>query len=144
LTYALTNTDVGRVLDTFAAHSHSRTLLVLDINNAASYLGGEHFRPTSELRITAPGFTAVASAKYGFDRRRQLLVRHRTWTIDGQGAVEDFCEYRLFFPAELEHLLGERGYRVAGTFDNMQLRESDLNGPRLYVASLFQPRGNSV
>jgi hypothetical protein len=74
-----------------------------------------------------------------FDRRRQLLVRNRKWNIKGQGEVEDFCEYRLFFPAELEHLLAERKFKVVGMFDNMEMRETDLAGPRLYVASIFQP-----
>src|SRR5262249_12980004 len=144
LMYAITNVDVCRVLDTFAAHSHPGTLLVLDINNAAGYLGRGDFRPASELWISSPDFTAVANAAYSFDRRRQLLVRRRTWTIDCQPGVEDFCEYRLFFPAELEDRLGEWGYGVAGIFDNMQLHETDLSGPRLYVALLFQPRGTSV
>jgi SAM-dependent methyltransferase len=137
--YALTNTDVGRTLDTFAAHSHAGTLLILDINNAASYLGGEHFQPTSELRISSPGFSAEAHSSHSFDRRRQLLVRRRTWHIDGQGEVEDFCEYRMFFPAELEHLLSGRGFRVAGMFDNKELQETELSGPRLYVPAIFQP-----
>ena len=85
------------------------------------------------------GILRAARSTYSFDRRKQLLVRRRTWTIDGQGEVEDFCEYRLFLPAELEHLLGERGFRVVGMFDNMELRETDLSGPRLYTAAIFGP-----
>jgi SAM-dependent methyltransferase len=139
-TYALTAVDISRTLDTFVAHSHPGTLLILDINNAASYLGGEHFKPTAEFRVNVPGFAAQAHATHSFDRRKQLLVRHRIWTIEGQGEVEDFCEYRLFFPAELEHLLAERGYRLAGMFDNMQLEETELSKPRLYVAAIFQPQ----
>jgi SAM-dependent methyltransferase len=137
--YALGNADVARVLDAFVAHSHPGTLLILDLNNAASYLGSEHFKPTSELQVTAPDFTALARSTYRFDRRRQLLVRRRTWSIQGDGEVEDFCEYRLFFPAELERLLDERAFRVAGMFDNMQLEDTELNGRRLYVAAIFQP-----
>jgi SAM-dependent methyltransferase len=137
--YALTNADVARTLDTLVAHSHAGTLLILDINNAASYLGGEHFQQTSELRVSSPQFTAEAHSTHTLDRRRQVLVRRRTWSIQGHGVVEDFCEYRMFFPAELEHLLSERGFRVAGTFDNMQLRETELCGPRLYVPAIFQP-----
>jgi O-methyltransferase involved in polyketide biosynthesis len=136
--YALTNADIAKVLDTFAAHSHPGTLLILDINNAASYLGGEHFKQTSELRVSSPEFTAEAHSTYSFDRRRQLLVRRRTWKIQGQGDVEDFCEYRMFFPAELEHLLSQRGFRVVGMFDNMHLQETELSGPRLYVPAIFQ------
>jgi SAM-dependent methyltransferase len=138
--YALTDADINQTLDTFAAHSHPGTLLILDINNAAGFLGGGHFKPTSEFHVSVPGFTAHARSMHSFDRRKQLLVRRRIWTIEGQGEVEDFCEYRLFFPAELEHLLGERGYRVAGMFDNKQLQETELSGPRLYVPAVFQPQ----
>jgi trans-aconitate methyltransferase len=93
--FALTNADITRVLRTFVAHSHPGTLLILDINNAASYLGGDHFKQTAELRVSSASFSAVAHATYSFDRRRQLLVRRRTWKIDGHDAIEDFCEYRL-------------------------------------------------
>lgn len=142
--YALTNADVSRTLDTFVAHSHVGTLLILDINNAVSYLGGEQYKLTSELRINSPDFSAVAEATHSFDCRRQLLVRKRRWNIEGHGDVEDFCEYRMFFPAELEHLVHQKGYAVAGMFDNMELRESDLSGPRLYVTALFQPHDPCV
>ena len=137
--YAITDKDVALTLETFVAHAHPGTLLILDINNAASYLGGKHFKPTSVLRVNSPQFTATARSTYEFNRRRQTLIRRRVWSIEGQGDVEDFCEYRLFFPAELEHLLNERGFRVAGMFDNMQLQETDLCGPRLYVPAIFQP-----
>jgi SAM-dependent methyltransferase len=133
---AITNADVAGTLDTFTAHSHPGTLLILDINNAAGYLGSEPFKQQSELRVDLPGFSAHARSTYSFDRRRQLLIRRRTWTVEGQGDVEDFCEYRLFLPAELEHLLGERGFRVVGMYDNMQLQETGLSGPRLYTAAI--------
>jgi len=136
--YALTNMDVARTLETFTAHSQTGTLLILDINNAASYLGGEHFKKTAELRVNVPGFSAQANSSYDFDRRRQLLTRKRIWKIEGQNQVEDFCEYRMFFPAELEQLLKEWDFQVAGMFDNMQLQETDLSGPRLYLSAIFQ------
>jgi hypothetical protein len=138
--YALSNEDVAKTLDTFAAHSHAGTLLILDLNNAASCLGGEHFKPTSELRVSSPEFTAEARSTYDFDRRRQLLARRRKWKIQGRGEVEDFCEYRMFFPAELEHLLNEHGFQVVGMFDNKQLQETPLCGPRLYVPAIFEAK----
>lgn len=45
----------------------------------------------------------------------------------------------MFFPAELEHLLSERGFKVAGMFDNKELQETELSGSRLYVPAIFQP-----
>lgn len=134
--YALSNEDVTQTLATFAAHAHPGTLLILDINNAAGYLGGASFRERIETQVATPEFTATAVAWNSFDRRHQLLVRRRTWHIPGQPPVEDFCRYRLFFPAELEHLLAEHGFAVAGMADNKELLPSDLSGPRLYVAAL--------
>ncbi len=138
--YAVTNADVAQTLDTFAAHSHPGTLLILDIGNAASFLGGEYFKPTGEVRINTPEFSGHAQATYSFDRRRQLLIRRRKWKIEGQGQRDEYCEHRLFFPAELEHLLAEKGFQVLGMFDNMELRDSDISGLRLYAAAIYRPQ----
>jgi len=132
--YALTNEAVAQTLATFAAHAQPGTLLVLDINNAASYLGGG-FQAQKEFAVDTPQFKARGVTRHSLDRRRQLLIRRRIWTISGQPPAEDYCEYRLFFPAELEHLLAGAGFRVAGMFDNKELRDTDLSGSRLYVAA---------
>jgi len=136
LMYALADRDVRATLQTFAAHAHPGTLLVLDLNNASSWLGGG-FVAESELRVDVPGFQATAQVLNRLDRRRQTLTRLRVWAIPGQGPVEDRCEYRLLFPAELEHLLADSGFRVVGMFDNKELADGDLAGPRLYVAATF-------
>ncbi len=133
--YALSNDEIARTLNTFVAHSRAGTLLILDINNAAHYLGGE-FEQRIEKTVVTPDFTARTIANHSFDRRRQLLIRHRVWEIPGRSPVEDFCEYRLLFPAELESSLLEHGFRVAGMYDNMELRETDLSSRRLYIAAI--------
>ena len=112
--YALTNEEVDKVLDTFVLHAHSGTLLILDLNNAAGYLGGGTFKEQTEFAVDGTHFSGSLIAMHEFDRRRQLLVRRRTWSIPGSPPIEDFCEYRLFFPAELEHLLNTKGFRVLG------------------------------
>ena len=81
-------------------------------------------------------------ARHYFDRRRQILVRKRAWSIPGRPPVEDFCEYRLFFPAELEHLLEEKGFRVVGMFDNKELEETDLSDRPFYVAAIQTRSGD--
>ncbi len=45
--------------------------------------------------------------------------------------------YRMFFPAELGHLLRNKGFRVVAMFDNKELRPTDLSGRTLYVAAVF-------
>ena len=140
LMYALSNDDVQKAFNTFAAHSHDGTLLILDINNAGSYLGGGTFKTSTTTEFRTPEFSATATSTYHFDRRRQLMVRNRDWKIDGQEPAHDYCRYRLFFPQELEHLLAENGFEVLGMFDNMELNETDLSGPRLYLASQKKSR----
>jgi len=138
LMYALSNAEVNAAFKTFAAHSRKGTLLIIDINNAASYLGGENFKPTAKFKVHIPEFSAEARIAYSFNRRKQFLVRKRLWKIKGRKNVEDFCEYRLLFPAELEQHLNQHGFEVRGMFDNKELRATDLTGSRLYVASIFK------
>lgn len=136
LTYMIADHDLRAALQTFAAHAHPGTLLVLDLNNAASWLGGG-FAAEGELRVDAPGFQATARVENRLDRRRQTFIRSRVWSIPGREPVEDRCEYRLLFPAELEHLLADAGFRVAGMFDNKELADGDFAGSRLYLAAAF-------
>jgi SAM-dependent methyltransferase len=133
--YALTNADVARTFATFRAHAREGSLLVLDLNNASAYFG-PGFRSTIETRVRSADFSADAVSVHSFDRRRQRMVRRRTWRLSDGNTVEDYCEYRLFFPAELETLLERSGFRVMGMYDNRDLAPSDLSGPRLYVAAL--------
>ena len=133
--YALSNDEIAQTLNTFVAHARPGTLLILDINNAAHYLGGG-FEQRMEKTVVTPQFTARTIATHSFDRRRQLLIRRRVWEIPGRSPIEDYCEYRLLFPAELDGLLLEHGFRVAGMYDNMDLRETDLSGRRLYIAAI--------
>ena len=85
-----------------------------------------------EFTVDQEGFSASAVAIHRFDRRRQLMLRKRTWTIPGKPPQEDFCEYRLFFPAELQHLLEEHGFQVVGMFDNKELRDTPYRLPKIH------------
>ena len=97
--YAVTNDDVNDTLNTFVAHAHAGTLLVLDLNNASAYLpGGTSPMPTT-WQVDTPQFKATAHGTNSFDRRRQLHIRRRRWEIPGSEPIEDYCEYRLIFPA---------------------------------------------
>ena len=143
LMYAHTNRDVHSTLQTFEAHAHDGSLLVLDIRNAIGFLpGGCVFNERTQQEVKSAGFAAETVSVHSFDRRNQRMIRERTWSIPGEPPVEDYCEYRLFFPAELEHLLAERQFRVLGMFDNKELQETDLSGRRLYVAAIYRTRRN--
>jgi SAM-dependent methyltransferase len=133
--YALTNEDVQLTLDTFVAHARAGTLLILDLNNAMSFLG-DGWTSTQERRVNTPAFTATAHIRNQLDRRRQHWIRERTWYLSDGSTAEDYCTYRLFFPAELEQLLADRGFRTLGMFDNLTLQKTDFSGPRVYHAAI--------
>jgi SAM-dependent methyltransferase len=134
--YALTNEDIEKTLQTFAEHAHSNSLLILDLNNAASFLGGKNFKERIETKIDKPEFRATAISEISLDRRNQTFIRKRTWDIPGKALVQDYCQYRLFFPKELEMLLKTVGFKLDGMFDNKELKETDFSGPRIYAAFL--------
>jgi SAM-dependent methyltransferase len=48
LSYALTDADLARTVDTYAAHAHRGTLLILDALNARSYVDGDASRPDTD------------------------------------------------------------------------------------------------
>jgi hypothetical protein len=65
LMYALTNQEaVAQTLATFAVHAHPGTLLILDINNAASYLGGGGFQTEREFVVDTPLFKARGVSRH--------------------------------------------------------------------------------
>lgn len=135
--YALSNEDVEKVILTFTEHSHKETLLIIDINNAAGFLGGKNFKEQFETNINLPEFTARSVSTISFDYKKQLFIRKRIWYFD-KDVVEDYCEYRMYFPQELRHLLEEKNYEVKGMYDNKELQDTDLSGQRLYIAAVYK------
>ena len=134
-TYALSETDIQETLETFKHHSHRGTLLILDIHNAASLLGSNEIKEKIEFNVDYQDLHARVISAHSLDRRNQFLIRERTWHFADGDTVEDYCRYRLFFPAELRHLLVLHGFDVTGMFDNKKLDHSNLTGKRLYVAA---------
>ncbi len=88
-----------------------------------------------EFAIDTPKFSARAHVRYEFDRAQQLLIRHRLWTLPDGSTENDFCRYRMLFPAELTNRLRQFGYQVVELFDNKDLRATDLSGVTLYVVA---------
>lgn len=137
LMYARSKEDVERILETFAAHAHIGTLLILDTLNAASFFGVGKLKEKTESGKSLPKFPTRDISFHSFDKRRQPLVKKRVWNIHGQPPVEDCCRYRSFFPNEIKHLLAGRGFRIVGIFDNIELKDSDLSGLKLYVGAIM-------
>ena len=128
LSYAITDDDVTRTMDTYAAHAHDGTLLIVDALNARSYIDGDGFRERIDGRLDLPEFTATWVATHVLDRRARVLRRTRVWRIPGQPDVEDYAEYRLLYPEELERGLHAAGFTMLALFDNREFRPSGLRG----------------
>ncbi len=132
LLYALSNEDLDHTFETFTSHSHTGSLLIIDLRNASALLG-DGFKPRIEGKVESPKLTAQWVAEHSLDRRNQRLIRKRIWHLSDGSVSQDYCEYRLIFPLELKRLVVSAGFKLLGMFDNMELKESDFTGPKMYV-----------
>lgn len=132
--HALTNADIGQTLDTFAAHSHPGSLLILDIKNCISFMTRQ-VPETLKKEIKTEAFTASYVTHRSFNLQKQRWVWTRTWHIPGEQDVKDLLEFRMLFPQEIQHYITQAGFQVLGLYDNTRLEESDLTGNRLYVVA---------
>jgi SAM-dependent methyltransferase len=135
--HALSNADIEDTLTTFAAHSHPGTLLILDIKNCISFVSKE-VPEIIEKKFHTKEFNGRSLTHRTFNLRKQLWIWRRTWDIQGQDPVEDYLEFRMLFPRELDNYLTKAGYCVLGMFDNTELEESDCSGNRLYVVAEYK------
>ena len=137
LLYALSDGDLAKMADTFAAHCHRGSLLLIDIRNPKPLLGAG-FRPRIEGSIESAGFSARYVSEHHLDRVNRRLRRRRTWHLADGATVGDYCEYRLLSETDLRELLEPRGFEVLGIFDNRSLREGDTGGPTLYAVGRYR------
>ena len=115
LSYALTDADLAHTMDTYAAHAHPGTLLIVDVLNARSYLDGDGFTERIEGRVDTPKFQATSVSVHTLDRPARILKRTRIWQISGRPSVEDYAEYRLVYPDELIRLLAAAGFEESSS-----------------------------
>jgi SAM-dependent methyltransferase len=144
LSYALTDADLKRTGETFGAHAHAGTLLIVDALNARCYLDGNGFQERIEGTVDTPEFKATSVSIHSLDRASRLLRRTRIWRIPGQAAVEDHAEYRLLYPDELRQLLEAGGFEVAGMYDNRQFKATDLAGTISATSDVAGMRGRKL
>jgi SAM-dependent methyltransferase len=137
ITYALADEDLDATFQSFAAHAQEGTVLLLDLPNAASYLTGGKAKTEREFSVETPHFSARAFVRYEFDRPQQYLIRRRRWMFPDGSTEEDFCQYRMLFPAELTHRLRLAGFQVTSLFDNQDRQRTELDGLTLYVAARY-------
>ena len=144
LSYALTDADLADTIDTYAAHSHAGTLLILDVLNARSYLDADGFTERIDGRVDTPEFKATSVSMHSLDRAARILRRTRVWQITGRPSVEDYAEYRLVYPDELARQLEAAGFERIELYDNRDLRPSNLTGTISGAPDLAGMRGRKL
>ena len=144
LSYALTNDDLIRTVESFAAHTQAGALLIADVLNARCYLQGDGFQRRIEGTVDTPEFKATSVSMHSLDQSSRVLKRRRVWHIPGRPDVEDYAEYRLLYPEELRRLLETSGFEVAGMYDNRRFMDSDLAGTITAVPDIGGMRGRKL
>jgi hypothetical protein len=144
LSYALGDDDLNDTISTFAVHAHAGTLLVVDPLNARAYLEGNGFQERVEGRVDTSGFKATSVSLHQLDRQARVLRRARTWHIIGQADEEDYAEYRLLLPGEVERLLDAAGFEMLAMYDNREFRPADLTGTITSGADVAGMRGRKL
>jgi len=144
LSYALTNEDLARTADTYAAHAHPGTLLIVDALNAKSYLDGNGFEERIEGHVDTPDLQATSVSTHVLRREARILERTRVWHIPGRSEVEDYARYRLLYPGEVAGLLTRAGFGEIEIFDNRELVSSDLRGRTSAIPDPSGMRGRKL
>lgn len=144
LSYALTDADLGRTVETFAAHARAGSLLIVDVLNARCYLEGDGFRERIEGAVDTLEFKATSESTHSLDRDARLLRRTRVWRIPGRSDIEDYAEYRLLYSDELRRLLETAGFEIKGMYDNREFKASDLTGMITAASDVAGLRGRKL
>lgn len=135
--YALSNKEIDEALTTFAVHSKLGTLLIIGIINGAGFLNGKNFKETIEHEVVLPIGKAKSIAQHSIDYRKQIMIRKRKWIVNDEEMYDDYCEYRLLFPMEIEHRLELHRFKVLDYYDNKNLVPTDLSGTALYIVAQY-------
>jgi hypothetical protein len=116
----------------------------VDVLNARAYLDGDGVDRRIEGRVDAPQFQATTVSVHDLDPAARILKRTRTWHIRGRAEVEDYAEFRLLLPEEVQGLLERDGFRVLGLYDNRQFQPTDLGGRTSAAPDVGGMRGRKL
>ncbi len=107
-------------------------------------MNADGFQERIEGVVDTPAFQATSVSFHELDRTARILKRRRICHIAGQADVEDYAEYRLLRPEEVQQLLESGGFRVLGMYDNRQLQPTDLTGTITAAPDVGGMRGRKL
>jgi SAM-dependent methyltransferase len=133
INFALTNHDIEKTVETYGAHAHKGTLLIVQPLNSGDFFGT--FRAPAIFRVKDGETTLMGAASYNLSVLDQVIERTRVWTAEGQESFSDSMRFRAIFPSELSYFLEKGGFRVVETFET---EGGALYNVSMYIVAVFE------
>ncbi|GAB3721626.1 hypothetical protein GCM10027598_35520 [Amycolatopsis oliviviridis] len=132
LAYLHHNNDIRAAFQTFAAHAHPGSLLIIVTQIAPTTVT----TPTRS-RIDTAGLGAHVTTEHSWNPRTQIATVHRTWQLDNGTTQHDHIERRVLFPRELELYASLAGFTPLALFTNPQNHTGPLIGSTAHFAATY-------
>ncbi|EKV03239.1 methyltransferase family protein [Leptolyngbya sp. PCC 7375] len=138
LCHLIETKDLKKAFQTFANHACKGTLLILGVYNAFLYVG--NFKTHAKYDIPSGKYAGTSKATFEFIALEQRLIGKRIWDISSLEDTEreDYFEFRLFSPMELEYYLNDYGFKVVEKFDISKEKNTHPLSCTLFIVSVFQ------
>ncbi|KUL42131.1 class I SAM-dependent methyltransferase [Streptomyces regalis] len=131
LAYVHDNTDVQATFQTFAAHAHRGTLLVV-----CSPVAPIESPSPQQTRVETRFGAATVTISYEWDLRTQINTMRRDWAFDSGDECHDAIQRRVLGPRELEL------YALFARFEVLEIVNETgalpVLGPGAYTVARYQ------
>lgn len=131
LAYVHENADVQAAFQTFAAHAHSDTLLVL-----CSPVAPIESPSPQQVRVNTRLGAATVTISYQWDLRTQINTMRRHWAFDSGEECHDAIRRRVLGPRELELHALLAGFEVFEIVN--EAGAVPVLGPGAYTVARYQ------
>ncbi|MDF3142467.1 MULTISPECIES: class I SAM-dependent methyltransferase [unclassified Streptomyces] len=131
LAYVHDNADVRAAFQTFAAHAHPDTLLVL-----CSPVAPIESRSSQQARVDTRLGAATVTISYEWDLRTQINTMRRHWVFDSGEECHDAIRRRVLGPRELELHALLAGFEVFEIVN--EAGALPVLGPGAYTVARYQ------
>lgn len=134
--YNLSNRQIRTCLENFRNHLRPNGYLLIDVLNAAAFLGPLPFRSSTRHEFSYLGGRAVATIQHRLHLRKQTMSEQVSWAMQGRRLRRDPPEeLRLLFPQELVFHLETAGFERIELTDRYGRASAAFDGRRLIAVA---------
>ncbi|MCX5422775.1 trans-aconitate 2-methyltransferase [Streptomyces sp. NBC_00078] len=131
LAYVHDNADIQAAFQTFAAHAHPNTLLVL-----CSPIAPIESPSPQQAGVETRLGSATVAISYEWDLRTQINTMRRHWVFDSGEEYHDSIRRRVLGPRELELYALSAGFKVLEIVN--EAGALPVSGPSAYTVARYQ------